>query len=195
MAEKEESVKKYSTREIAQLFGVTSRRIQQLTADGTLKAETTSKGRCYDMEQTVKDYISFLSDKAYGRETSDTEIKLKEQKLRAEVALKESQGELHKLRTDIAVGRYISIEKIKIDYSRFFVSFKTFALSIPSRVSGKLTSRIEPVEARALEQELQAEITELLSNFTESVISESSSTVKDGTAAGRKKRNGSKKKD
>ena len=38
---------------------------------------------------------------------------MKEQKLRAEVALKESQGELHRLRTEIAAGKYISIEEVK----------------------------------------------------------------------------------
>lgn len=57
--------------------------------------------------------------KAYGREQINTEAELKEQKLKAEIALKESQGELHRLRTAIAAGEYISIEEARADYTKF----------------------------------------------------------------------------
>lgn len=155
----------YETKVIAQLFGVSVRRIQQLTQDGVIDTVRTSDGRRYELAPTIQKYVKYLSDKAYGKSKSETEVQLKEQKLRAEIALKESQGELHKLRTDIAAGRYISIEEIKMDYSRFFITFKNFAMSIPNKLSGRLMGFIEPVEVRRLEKELQKEVIKLLSDF------------------------------
>lgn len=107
---------------IAKLFGVSVRRVQQLTQEGIIKTTQTESGRRYQVYDTVSTYVGYLSDKAYSKSKSDTEGKLKEQKLRAEVALKESQGELHRLRTEIAAGKYISIEEVKLDYSRFLLS-------------------------------------------------------------------------
>lgn len=155
----------YRVEVIAQIFGVSVRRVQQLTQEGICPTIQTSEGRRYELAPTVQRYVKYLSDKAYGKSTSDTEAKLKEQKLRAEVALKESQGELHRLRTEIAAGNYISVEEVKMDYSRFFISFKKFAMSIPSKLAGRLTGFVDPVEVRQLEKDLQTEVTKLLKSF------------------------------
>ena len=162
----------YKSDVIAKLFGVSVRRIQQLTQDGVIETVKTKEGRRYELKTTIQKYIKHLSDKANGKSKSETEIQLKEQKLRAEIALKESQGELHKLRTDIAAGRYISVEEIKMDYSRFFVSFKKFAMGIPDRLAGRLIGFIDPVEVRKLEKELQKEVVKLLNSFVSSAIVE-----------------------
>lgn len=155
----------YKVDVIAQLFGVSVRRIQQLTQEGIINTVQTSEGRRYELAPTIQKYVKYLSDKAYGKSKSEVELQLKENKLRAEIALKESQGELHKLRTEIAAGRYISVEEIKMDYSRFFITFKNFAMSIPNKLSGRLMGFIEPVEVRKLEKELQKEVTKLLDDF------------------------------
>lgn len=39
--------------------------------------------------------------------------------MQADIALKESQGELHRLKTEIAAGQYISVEEVKLDYAKF----------------------------------------------------------------------------
>lgn len=85
--------------------------------------------------------------------------------MRADVALKESQGELHRLKTDIAAGKYIAIEEVKIDYQKFFVSFKKFAISLPSRLIGMISAALDPSEARRLEKELADEVNKLLGAF------------------------------
>jgi len=162
----------YKSDVIANLFGVSVRRIQQLTQDGVISTTKTSQGRMYELRPTIQQYVKYLSDKAYGKSKSETEAKLKEQKLEAEVALKQSQGELHRLRTEIAAGKYIAIEEVKIDYSRFFVSFKKFAMSIPSKLAGRLSGFLDPVEVRQIENELQNEVTKLLRSFVVSVTIE-----------------------
>ena len=173
MQEEQNSEKGYSTKDtICQLFGLSSRRIEQLVSDGIIPRTRTKAGVRFETVPTIQRYVKYLSDKAYGKDRSEAEAKLKEQKLKADIALKESQGELHKLRTEIAAGRYISVEEAKLDYSRFFASFKKFALSIPSRIAGRLTGFIEPVEVRRLENELQNDVKTLLKDFVISAVAE-----------------------
>lgn len=155
---------------IAKIFDLTARRIQQLTQDGTLNTVQTPEGRRYDLVPTMQKYYQFLSDKAKGKAKNETEDKLKMQKLKADIALKESQGELHRLKTDIAAGKYISVEEIKMDYDRFFVSFKKFAMTIPNRLAGRLNGFVEPVEVRRLEQDMQKDVAKLLGSFVLSAV-------------------------
>ena len=153
---------------IAQLFGVSVRRVQQLTQEGIIHTVKDPKGggRKYDLVPTIQEYIKYLSDKAYGREQSDNESKLKDEKMRAEIALKQSQGELHQLKTEIAKGQYISTEDVSTDYQRFFVLFKKFAMAIPSRVGGYIAGYVDPIVERGIEKDLQREINSMLRNFT-----------------------------
>ncbi len=170
----EQDMKGYASKDtICRLFGLTGRRIEQLVADGVIDRVKTKSGEVrFETAPTIQKYIKYLSDKAYGRERSDKEAELKEQKLRADVALKESQGELHRLRTEIAQGNYISVEEVKADYSRFFIVFKNFALSIPGKMAGRLSGFIDPVEVREIENELQKEVKKLLSDFVSRAVVE-----------------------
>ena len=45
-----------------------------------------------DLLPTITGYIKYLSDKAYGKPAQTRSLPLKEKKLKAEIALKESQG-------------------------------------------------------------------------------------------------------
>lgn len=155
----------YRVEVIASLFGVTVRRVQQLTQEGIISTTKTKEGNRYELAPTIQRYVKYLSDKAYGKSKSEKEAELREQKLQAEIALKESQGEMHRLKTEIASGKYIDIEEVKMDYSRFFVSFKKFALSLPSRLSGRISGHCDPMEIRSIEKDLNAEIIRLLNSF------------------------------
>ena len=155
----------YRVEVIASLFGVSVRRVQQLTQEGIIATTKTIEGNRYELASTIQRYIKYLSDKAYGKSRSEKEMELKEQKLQAEIALKESQGEMHRLKTEIASGKYIDIEEVKMDYNRFFVAFKKFALSLPSRLSGRMIGHCEPLELRAMEKDLNAEVVRLMDGF------------------------------
>lgn len=172
------SIEKYcDVKIIAKLFGVSVRRIQQLTQEGIIDTVYTTvngrKSRRYDAVQTIQKYVGYLSGKAYGKaHRTDKEIELREQKMRAEIALKESQGELHRLKTAIAAGEYISIEEVKLDYAKFFVVFKKFAMSLPTRIGGMLSGELDPLETRKVEKDISSEITELLNSFVVAGIAE-----------------------
>lgn len=151
---------------IAQIFGVSVRRVQQLTQEGIIKTdEVPGEGRRYELVPTIKTYIQYLSDKAYGKGKSEKETELRQQKLEAEIALKESQGEMHRMRAEIAAGKYIDVEEVALDYQKFFVTFKRFALGIPSRLVSMISDSLEPLEARRVEKEMSAEVKRMLRAF------------------------------
>lgn len=155
---------------IAQIFGVTVRRVQQITQEGIIETEEVIEDgrtqRRYDLIPTIMKYIKYLSGKAYGKQSrTEREIELQEKKLEADLALKESQGELHRLKTAIAAGDYISVEEVKLDYAKFFVNFKKFAMSLPARIGGMLSGSLDPLEERKIEKEMSSEIAELLNSF------------------------------
>ena len=156
----------YESKVIAQLFGVSVRRIQQLTQEGIIETtQVPGEGRRYELVPTIQAYTKYLADKAYGREQSDREAELKEQKMKADIAQKESQGELHRLKTDIAAGKYIAVEEVRMDYERFFVTFKNFAMSLSTRLVDEISSYVEPLEARRIEKELHQRVRNLLVAF------------------------------
>lgn len=153
--------------QIAALFKLSVRRIQQLTQEGAIHSHKVAgkSGKMYDLVPTIQEYIGYLQDKANGKARSDKELDLKEQKLKAEIALKESQGELHRLKTEIATGKYISVEEVQIDYQKFFIILKKFVLAVPNRVGGLLTGYVDPIVIRSLENDMTKECTEMLNTF------------------------------
>ena len=165
-----------TSKDLAQLFGVSGRRVGQLTEDGVI--EKDGRG-VYDLEKTVKAYIKYLSDKAYAREESMTEAELKEQKLPAEVALKESQKDLHELKTEIAKGQYVPVEEVELDYKKFFATFKKFAMAMPSRIAGLVGAHVEPVVLRDIEKKMNDETVRMLRAF---VVSAVDTDAEDGDA-------------
>lgn len=156
---------------ISQTFGLTVRRIQQLTQEGVLPTvetldENGRKARRYDLIPTIRRYVMYLQEKTRSKgNRTEKEIELKEQKLEADIALRESQGELHRLKTAIAAGDYVSVEEVRLDYAKFFVIFKKFAMSLPARIGGILSGSLEPLEQRRVEKEISGEIAELLNSF------------------------------
>ena len=69
MSENENTSEKgyYKVDVIANLFGVSVRRIQQLTQEGIISTVQTSQGRRYELAPTIQKYVKYLSDKAYGK--------------------------------------------------------------------------------------------------------------------------------
>jgi phage terminase Nu1 subunit (DNA packaging protein) len=151
---------------IANIFGLSIRRVQQLTQEGIISTEVPAGGgtRRYNLEKTCAQYITHLKETSGGKRSIEAELKNK--KLEAEIALKESQGELHRLKTDIATGKYIAVEEVKLDYKRQLTALRKLITGIPNRVGGVLAGSIDPVEARGIENDIAKELDGMLRTFT-----------------------------
>ena len=163
-----------STTAISKLLGKTVRRIQQLTQEGILETEVTPGGgtRKYRTCETVQRYIVHVEQKAQetGENSRAAELTLK--KLEAEVELKESQGQLHRLKTAIAEGRYLAADQATEELKEFMVSFKKFALNLPPRMAGTMSGYADAVAIRAMEKAVRKELEGLLAAFSDGAVLE-----------------------
>lgn len=153
---------------LAAVLGVNIRTIQRLTQEGVIEGlqdPEDKRRKVYDLTQSVPAYIAHQINRTEGKERADRISELEEKKLEAEVGLKESQRDLHQLRTEISTGRYLPIEQVQLDYEQFFIVLKKFLLSIPARVGGQVAPYVDAVVARSAEKELADEINNLLRTF------------------------------
>ena len=160
------------TERIARLFGLSVRRIQQLTQEGILHTVKVNEhtSRKYDLDTTVREYVAYVTAKAKGKDGNQI-AELKSKKLEAETRLKEIQGEMSQLRTDIVRGNYVPVDNIKRDYERFFTEFRKFAMSFSGRVSGLISGYVEPDVARSIESDLSRDIASTLRGFADKIQS------------------------
>lgn len=158
---------------IGELVGLSERRIQQLTRSGVLEAEAPPgrKARKYRTRQTVQKYIAHVRRKAQEDAEGVAELaELGLKKLRAEVELKESQGELHRLKTAIAAGKYVDTENAGRDLAEFLRSFRQSALDMPARAVRSMPGQVDAVTAKAMERAMRTELETMLAAFTDAVL-------------------------
>lgn len=163
-----------NTQVIAQLLGKTVRRVQQLTQEGVLETEVPPGGgaRKYRTCETVQRYISHIERKAKESGAEGSTADLNRRKLEAEVALKESQGELQRLKADIAQGKYIPTAQATEELAEFMARLKKYTLNIPARVAGQLSGYVDEVAIRAMEKSMRKEAEAMLVTFVEAATLE-----------------------
>ena len=156
---------------IAQLLGKTTRRIQQLTQDGILKTEVPPGGgaRKYRTCDTIQRYIDHVERKAQeiGEGGRLAELNLK--KLEAEVALKESQGSLHRLKTAIAEGKYLPAEQATEELAEFMAAFQKFAMTIPARMAGAMSGYADAITIRNAQKAIRKELETMLTAYVDAM--------------------------
>ena len=159
---------------IAQLLGKTTRRIQQLTQDGILETEVPPGGgaRKYRTCETIQRYIAHVEQKAQevGEGGRLAELNLK--KLEAEVALKESQGSLHRLKTAIAEGKYIPAEQATEELAEFMAAFQKFAMTIPARMAGTMAGYADAITIRNAQKAIRKELETMLTAYVDAMQAE-----------------------
>lgn len=167
---------------IGDLVGLSERRIQQLTRSGVLETGTPPgrKAKKYPTCKTVQRYIAHVKQKALEDAEGVAEVEeLSLKKLRAEVELKESQGELHRLKTAIAAGKYVDTENAGRELAEFLRSFRQFALDMPARAVRSMPGQVDIVTAKAMEKAMRTELEAMLTAFTDAVLE-----LGDGVKAG-----------
>lgn len=159
---------------IAQLLGKTTRRVQQLTQDGILETEVPPGGgaRKYRTCETIQRYIAHVEQKAQeiGEGGRLAELNLK--KLEAEVALKESQGSLHRLKTAIAEGKYLPAEQATEELAEFMATFQKFAMTIPARMAGAMSGYADAITIRNAQKAIRKELETMLTAYVDAMQAE-----------------------
>ena len=149
-----------STQVIAKIFGVTTRRVEQLKAEGVIQG----KGRPikYDLLPTIQAYIKYLADKAYGREQKETSKDLDESKLRAESRFKTAKAEMAELELEELRGNLHSAEDVEAVMTDHILLLRSMILALPGRLAVDVCSASTPTQAAdIIKQECYAMLNQL----------------------------------
>lgn len=158
---------------IGALVGRTARTIQSLARRGVLERETPPghNAKKFPTCKTIQRYIAHVKQDAEEKAGCASDLEeLGLKKLRAEVELKESQGELHRLKTAIAAGKYVDTENAGRELAEFLRSFRQFALDMPARAVRSMPGQVDAVTAKAIERAMRTELEAMLNAFTDAVL-------------------------
>ena len=146
-----------------------------MTQDGILETEVPPGGGGQEVPGPVKqysEYIAHVEQKAQevGEGGRLAELNLK--KLEAEVALKESQGSLHRLKTAIAEGKYIPAEQATEELAEFMAAFQKFAMTIPARMAGTMAGYADAITIRNAQKAIRKELETMLTAYVDAMQAE-----------------------
>ena len=148
-----ESKRYKSAAELADVFNLSTRRIEQFKTDGIIKGE--GKPTKYDYDAAVRDYTSFLSDKAYGREKKETDSQLETEKLTAEKRIKMAKAEMAELELKELKGelhRASDVEAITTDHVLYM---RSMLMAMPGKLAVDMANiQTAPEAAERIKQEV-----------------------------------------
>ena len=137
------------TKQLALLFGLTVRRIQQLTQDGILQTEMVGRQRRYDLLGSVRRYIEYLqkrvSEKSGGNGTQE-DADNESRKLRADADLKETKAAMAEAEYDEQLGRLHRSEDVEAMTNDLVFAIRGMLLALPGRLAMDLAPITKPTE-------------------------------------------------
>ena len=142
-----------STQVIAKIFGVSTRRVEQLKTEGVIKGQ--GKPTKYDLLPTIQAYIRYLSDKANGREKKETTAELEEAKLRAEVDIKEAKAKAAQMELKELQGKMHRAEDVEAITTDHVLFLRSMLLAMPGKLAVDLAgTHTAPEQADRVKREV-----------------------------------------
>lgn len=152
-----------TTQVIAKIFGVSTRRIEQLKAEGVIKGQ--GRPTKYDLLPTIQAYIKYLSDKAHGREQKESDTENESRKIKADADLKATKAEIADLELQELKGEMHRSEDVEALTSDLVFTIRSMMLALPGRLAIDLATINKPTEiSERIKQEIHAILLEL-SNY------------------------------
>ena len=142
-----------STQVISKIFGVSTRRVEQLKTEGIIKGQ--GKPTKYDLLPTIQAYIKYLSDKANGREKKQADAQLETERLSADARIKKAKAEMAELELKELKGelhRASDVEAITADHVLFL---RSMLVALPGKLAVDLAEiSTAPEAAERVKQEV-----------------------------------------
>lgn len=135
----------FSTSFLAKVLKVSSQTVNNWEKQGCPK-EAHGYWSMYDVLQWKEEK---LKSKSGGK--NPDEMNMYEQKIYYEVQLKKVQSEFQELKTAILNGDYLEKKNVVADLKRFFVVFKRAAHAMGKKVSMQMSTYVDEVEARKID--------------------------------------------
>lgn len=150
---------------VAKLFGLSVRRIQQLTQDGVLQTEQVGRQRRYDLLQSVRRYIIYLQEKVNSKSVSKDDTENESRKIKAEADLKTVKAEIAEMERDELRGKMHRSDDVEAMTTDLVFAIRGMLLALPGRLAIDLAPISNPAEiSERVRQEVNAILLEL-SNY------------------------------
>ena len=147
---------------IATLFGLTVRRIQQLTQDGILKTEQVGRQRRYDLLDTVRRYVAYLQEKCNSKGGNKDDTENESRKIKADADLKATKAEIAEMELKELKGEMHRSEDVEAMTSDLVFTIRSMMLALPGRLAIDLATIDKPAEiSERIKQEVHAILLEL----------------------------------
>ena len=141
--------------QVAKIFHMSAKRVQQLTADGIIETEQTSKGRRYNWDKTVEQYIAYLSDKANGREKKEIDAQLETDKLSAEKRIKTAKAEIAEMELKELKGKLHRAEDVEAIMTDILLFLRAMLMAMPGKLAVDLSgTHTAPEQAERVQTEI-----------------------------------------
>lgn len=131
---------------IAKLFGVSVRRVQQLTQEGIITTVRVGNANRYDLLPTIQRYINHLQEKATGREAKKDDGS-EGRKSKAEADLKESKAGMASLELKELEGKMHRSEDVEALTTDLVFSIRSMIMSLPGRLAVDMANMTTAAEA------------------------------------------------
>ncbi len=122
-----------TTQVIAKIFQVSTRRVEQLKTEGIIKGQ--GKPTKYDLMPTVMAYIKYLSDKANGREKKQVTSELEEQRLKAEVEIKQAKAKQAQMELKEIQGKLHRAEDVEAIFTDHVMFLRSMLMALPGKLA------------------------------------------------------------
>lgn len=144
---------------IAQLFGVTTRRVQQLAQEGIISATKQGNANKYDLLPTIQRYIKHLSEKANGKEAAKKDTETEGRRLEAEADLKRSKADMAALQLKELEGKMHRSEDVEAVMTDLVYTIRSMLMALPGRLAVDVVSAKTAAEASEV---IRAEVYKVL---------------------------------
>lgn len=144
---------------IAQLFGVTTRRVQQLAQEGIISATKQGNANKYDLLPTIQRYIKYLSEKANGKEPSKKDAETEGRRLEAEADLKRSKADMAALQLKELEGKMHRSEDVEAVMTDVVYTIRSMLMALPGRLAVDVVAAKTAAEASEV---IRAEVYKVL---------------------------------
>ena len=141
----------YTSKAVAEVLGVTERRVRELRDEGVLSEERPG---IFNMKTVVKQYLAYkIGDK-------DDSSRL----TAARAARGETRGKIEKMKREEAKGDLHRTEDVERGLKAIFANFKNRLETIPTKYAKTMAQLTDPVEAHDILQKAVEEALIELSN-------------------------------
>lgn len=145
---------------IAKIFGVSTRRVEQLKTEGIIKGQ--GKPTKYDLLPTIQAYIKYLSDKANGREKKQADAKLLTEKLDAEKRIKAAKAEMAEIELKELQGKMHRAEDVEAIMTDHVFYLRSMLMAMPGKLAVDLAGNHTAAEQA---DRVKAEVYYILENL------------------------------